>query len=91
MIAVISLKEMKKTKRQIKLHKRKLKMLRAQRKIENIEIDRVMTVLSGYICLQCKYYTGTIRKEGQCFYSGWREDLNKVQVSGRCRNYAQKT
>jgi len=89
MIIVIIL-NMKKTKRQIKLHKRKLKVLREKRRLENIEIDKTMTILSGIICLQCRYYSGTIRKEGQCLYSGWREDLEKVFILGKCRNYEQK-
>jgi hypothetical protein len=56
-----------------------------------VKIDNLIAVLSGNICLQCRFYSGTLRKEGLCSYSGWREDLNKVFATGSCRNYEQKT
>ena len=99
------IEKMKKTKRQIKLHKRKLKVLREQRRLENIEIEKTVAALSGLVCFNCKHFEGKILQNiGHCKYPRYfpeRDNKNSftkhydiveiVRERGRCTYYEQKT
>lgn len=69
MIVATNLREdmKKKTKRQIKLHKKYLKTWREKKRIENLEIDKVISVLCGDTCYTCNWYMGYARaSHGHC-------------------------
>ncbi len=94
MIVVINLREdmKKKTKRQIKLHKRYLKAWREKRRIENLDIEKVIGVLCGDTCHTCHYYFGYARAShhGLCknpFTSLGRETLKQVDRVDYCTRW----